>query len=101
MGLWVRTPRISAERLTVLIGKGEVALCRGRGYERLDRAGQIGQGFGNGNQLAALTLHALFSHVPQTRRDGPLALPDRIRTELPEMRDQMWAEGLKRYRKGE
>ena len=59
MGLWVRTPRISAERLTVLIGKGEVALCRGRGYERLDRAGQIGQGFGNGNQLAALTLHPI------------------------------------------
>ena len=35
------------------------------------------------------------------RVDGPLALPDRIRTELPEMRDQMWAEGLERYRKGE
>ena len=44
---------------------------RGRGYERLDRAGQIGQGFGNGNQLATLTLHALFSHVPQTKTGTP------------------------------
>ena len=31
------------------------------------RAGQIGQGFGNGNKLASLTLHVLFSHVPQTK----------------------------------
>ena len=31
-------------------------------------AGQIGQGFGNGNQPVALTLHALFSHAPQTRQ---------------------------------
>ena len=37
-----------ADQRNFLIGKGEVALCRGRGYERLDRAGQIGQGFGNG-----------------------------------------------------
>ena len=28
---------------------------------------QIGQGITDGNQLAALTLHGLFSHVPQTR----------------------------------
>ena len=27
---------------------------------------QIGQGFTDGNQLAAFTLHGLFSHVPQT-----------------------------------
>ena len=42
---------------------------RGWGFaERLDGAAQIGQGFGNRNQLTALTLHALFSHVPQTRQ---------------------------------
>ena len=31
---------------------------------RLDRAGQIGQGFGNGNQ-SSFTLHGLFSHAPR------------------------------------
>ena len=29
---------------------------------------QIGQGFPDGNQIAAFTLHALFSHAPQTRQ---------------------------------
>ena len=43
---------------------------RARGYERLDRAGQIGQGFPDGNQPVALTLHALFSHARQTRPAG-------------------------------
>ena len=49
------------DKLVHLIGAGEVALCRGRGYERLGGTGQVGQGFGNGNQLAALTLHSLVS----------------------------------------
>ena len=48
-----------------------MVLRRARGYERLDRAGQIGDDFTDGNQLAALTLHALFSHVPQTRPKKP------------------------------
>ena len=49
---------------------------------------------------AELSAWAIWGVVP-VRVDGPLTLPDRIRTELPEMRDQMWAEGLVRYRKGE
>ena len=36
----------------------------------LDRPVQIGDDFTDRNQLAALTLHALFSHVPQTRPAG-------------------------------
>ena len=35
------------------------------------------------------------------RVDGSLNLPVRIRAELPEMRDQLWAESLVRYNKGE
>ena len=34
--------------------------------ERLERAGQIGDDFGNGNQAVSFALHALFSHAPQT-----------------------------------
>ena len=51
-----------------MIGKGETPLRRSITAERFDGAGQIGQGFGNGNQLAALTLHGLFSHRTQTLR---------------------------------
>ena len=51
-----------------LIEAGEMALRRRRGYERLDGTGQIGQGFGNGNQ-PLFALHGLFSHVPQTRQE--------------------------------
>ena len=45
-----------------MIGLGEVVERLGRSVaDRLDRAGQIGQGFGNGNQLAvALTLHGFI-----------------------------------------
>ena len=37
--------------------------------ERLDRTGQIGQGFTDRNQLAAFTLHGLFSHGGRTKAD--------------------------------
>ena len=57
------------DKLVHLIGLGEVVARRWRGFaERLDRAGQIGQGFPDGNQFATLTLRALFSHVPQTKQ---------------------------------
>ena len=36
--------------------------------DRFHRTAQIGQGITDGNQLAALTLHGSFSHVPQTRQ---------------------------------
>ena len=36
--------------------------------ERLDGAAHTGEGITDRNQLAALTLHSLFSHVPQTRQ---------------------------------
>ena len=50
-----------------LIEAGESPLRLGRGFaDRLDRPVQIREDFPDGNQLAALTLHALFSHVPQT-----------------------------------
>ena len=43
----------------------------GRGVaDRFHRTAQIGQGFTDRNQLAALTLYGSFSHVPQTR-PGP------------------------------
>ena len=41
---------------------------RSRRSREQDRAVQIGDDFTDRNQLAALTLHALFSHVPQTRQ---------------------------------
>ena len=37
-----------------------MVLRRARGYERLDRAGQIGDDFTDGNQLAVLTLHGFI-----------------------------------------
>ena len=55
-----------SDKLVHLIGNGEASPRLGRGFaERLDGATQIGQDFGNGNQLATLTLHALFSHRTQ------------------------------------
>ena len=43
------------DQLVHLIGLGETPLRRAVRAERLDGAGQIGQGIGDGNQLAALT----------------------------------------------
>ena len=41
----------------------------GRGFaDRQGRAGQISQGFTDRNQAVLFLLHALFSHVPQTRQ---------------------------------
>ena len=49
------------DKLVHLIGLGEVPPCRWWDFaERLDRAGQIGQGFGNGNQLASFALHGFI-----------------------------------------
>ena len=51
-------------------GGGERKPCvlRWWGFtDRLDRAGQIGQGFTDRNQ-PLFALHGLFSHVPQTRQ---------------------------------
>ena len=39
--------------------------------ERLDRAGQIGQGFPDGNQLAALTLHGFILPCPPDKTGAP------------------------------
>ena len=48
------------------IEAGESPLRRWWGFaDRLDRAGQISQGFTDGNQPALFTLHGLFSHFPQ------------------------------------
>ena len=55
------------DKLVHLIGNGEAPPRRWWGFaERLDGAAQIGQGFGNGNQLAAFTLHVRShaSHSP-------------------------------------
>ena len=46
------------------------ALRLARGYERLDRTAQVADDFTYGNQIAALTLHGLFSHVSP---DSPAA----------------------------
>ena len=56
------------DKLVYLVGLGEVVQRLGawrRGST--SRAAHTGEGITDGNQLAALTLHALFSHVPQTR----------------------------------
>ena len=59
------------DKLVHLVGLGEVVARLGRGVaDRLDRPVQIGDDFTDRNQLAALTLHGLFSHVPQTRPAG-------------------------------
>ena len=58
-------------RAISLIGLGEVVPRLGRSVaDRLDRAGQIGQGFGNGNQLAWIALHGSFSHDGRTKADS-------------------------------
>ena len=52
------------DKLVHLIGLSEVVHRLGRGVaDRLQRAIQIGQGFTDGNQLAALTLHGLYSPI--------------------------------------
>ena len=55
-----------------LIDAGVVVQRLGRGLERLDRAGQIGQGFGNGNQLAALTLHGFILPCTSDKTGAPM-----------------------------
>ena len=68
-------------KLVYLIGLGEVVAGLGRGVaDRFHRAGQIGQGFTDGNQPALFTLHGLFSHVPQTRPPpfAPSAAEDEV-----------------------
>ena len=49
------------DQLVHLIGEGETPLRRAVRAERLDGAGQIGQGIGDGNQLTALTLLGFYS----------------------------------------
>ena len=52
-------------KLVHLIGLGEVVARLGRSVaERRHRPAQIREGFSNGNQSVALTLHGLFSHAP-------------------------------------
>ena len=51
--------------LVHLIEAGEVVQRLGRGFaDRLDRAGQIGQGFADGNQAVSLTLHSFIIPCP-------------------------------------
>ena len=60
-------------KLVYLIGLGEAPLCQSCALERLDRAGQIGQGFTDGNQAVLFAHHVLsFSHDPQTKTGTPL-----------------------------
>ena len=70
------------DKLVHLIGLGEVVARLGRSVaERRHRPAQIRESFSNGNQLAvALTLHALFSHVPQTKQ-GPVPMVNARRSE--------------------
>ena len=75
----VRTVLVDASRKvqeahTDQIASGSMVLRRARGYERLDRAGQIGQGITNGNQ-PLFTPHGSFSHAPQTRQGIDLCPP--------------------------
>ena len=42
--------------------------CRAGWWTSSNTSGRQGEGITDRNQLAALTLHALFSHVPQTRQ---------------------------------
>ena len=63
------------DKLVHLIGEGEMVLRRARGYERLDRAGQIGQGGGDGNQAVSFVSYALFSHAGSR---ASVALPSRL-----------------------
>ena len=65
----IRVRFAGRDKLVYLIGEGEAPPRRWWGFaERLDGAAQIGQGFPDGNQPVALTLHALFSHASQTRQ---------------------------------
>ena len=62
----------------VSVQAGEVVHRLGRSVaDRRHRPAQIREGFSNGNQLAALTLHSLsFSHATQTRQAGYFPSPD-------------------------
>ena len=57
------------DKLAHLIGDGEVVQRLGRGVaDRRHRAViQAGDGITDRNQTATLTLHDLFSHLPQTK----------------------------------
>ena len=63
------------DQLVDLIGQGEAPLWGGVLVERLHRTIQIGQGITDRNQLAALTLHASFSHAPQTKQGHRARVP--------------------------
>ena len=55
------------DKLVNLIEAGEVVQrLRRSSAERLDRPVQAADDFTYGNQIAAFTLHGLFSHVSQT-----------------------------------
>ena len=58
------------DKLVHLIGKGEAAPRLGRGVADRRHVIQAGDGITDRNQPAALTMHALFSHVPQTTPFG-------------------------------
>ena len=89
-------PLAGPDKLVHLVGLGEVVARLGRGFaDRLDRAAQAADDFTYGNQIAALTLHGLFSHLPQTapkrssrkesrlttiRHGGPCALQIEMRS---------------------
>ena len=51
-----------------LIGHGEAPPRRWWGFAERRHVIQAGDDLADRNQLAALTLHGLFSHVPQTRQ---------------------------------
>ena len=62
-------PLAGPDKLVHLVGLGEVVARLGRGFaDRLDRAAQAADDFTYGNQIAALTLHGLFSHLPRQPR---------------------------------
>ena len=65
-------------KLVHLIGKGETPTRRRRGFaERLAGAGQIGQGFTDRNQAAALTLHGFILPCPSDKTGTlPASIPD-------------------------
>ena len=79
---------MAARQLVHLIEAGEVPPRLGRGVdaERLDRTGQIGQGFTDGNQLAALTMHGYILPCPADKtREAELSAPTIL-----EVRQLVW-----------
>ena len=66
---WIGVRFAGDDKLVYLIGAGEVVNCLGRSVaEHLHRSTQAAERFPDGNQPGALTLRALFSHVPQTKQ---------------------------------